>query len=136
MICVHSADGQGNRSTFNPTAVQGTDNFCIVGEDIEAAWPISQTQYKGIRRMSGTSFATPIGVAVAAFMLGLVERHSPDHAGWLTPLKSYHGVRAIFCALTQKRDAGYDLVNPLYNLSGGINAVQKVLNDIEYQLNR
>lgn len=136
VICVHSADGLGNRSKFNPTAFEGTDNFCIVGEDIEAAWPSAQLQYQGVRRMSGTSFATPIGVAVAAFMLDFVERNIPTHTEWLTPLRSYRGVRAIFNALSQRRDGAYRLVNPLYEFSRGDTAVTELLSKIENELNR
>lgn len=136
VICIHSADGLGNRSRFNPTAVEGTDNFCVVGENVEAAWPSGQTQYEGVRRMSGTSFATPVGVAVAAFMLEFVERSVPEHVKWLTPLRSYHGVRASFNALSQTRDGSYRLVNPLYEFSRGEAAVTQVLSSIETELNR
>lgn len=136
VICVHSADGLGNRSKFNPTAVEGTDNFCVVGEDIEAAWPSGQTQYQGVRRMSGTSFATPVGVAVAAFMLDFVEKNVPEHLEWLNPLRSYRGVRAMFNALSQERDGAYRLVNPLYGFSQGDSAITQVLSRIENELNR
>lgn len=136
VICVHSADGLGNRSKFNPTAVEGTDNFCVVGEDIKGAWPSGQTQYQGMRRMSGTSFATPVGVAVAAFMLDFVEKNVPEHSEWLTPLRSYRGVRAIFNSLSQGRDGAYRLVNPLYGFSQGDSAVTQVLSRIENELNR
>lgn len=136
VICIHSADGLGNRSKFNPTAVEGTDNFCVVGENIEAAWPSGQTQYEGVRRMSGTSFATPVGIAVAAFMLEFVERSVPEHAEWLTPLRSYRGVRTIFNALSQTRDGSYRLINPLYEFSRGEAAVTQILSKIENELNR
>lgn len=136
VICVHSADGLGNRSKFNPTPVEGTDNFCVVGEDIEAAWPSGQTQYQGVRRMSGTSFATPVGVAVAVFMLEYVEKKVPQHVEWLIPLRSYRGVRAIFNALSQRRDGPYHLVNPVYDFSRGESAIRQVLSKIEIELNR
>lgn len=136
VICMHSADGLGNRSAFNPTAHEDDDNFCVVGEDIEGAWPTGQAQYQGVRRMSGTSFATPVGVAVAAFMLEFVENNVPDPGQWLTPLRSYHGVQAIFRALSQRRDGAYRLVNPLYHFSRGESAVTQVLSRIENELNK
>jgi hypothetical protein len=136
VICVHSADGHGNRSLFNPTAREGSDNFCVVGENVEAAWPKGQTQYPGVRRMSGTSFATPIGVAVAAFMLGFVRQRLPGHTEWLNPLKSYLGVRAVFRALSQKRDSGYLIVNPLHKFSRGEDGITEVLSSISNELRR
>lgn len=136
VICVHSADGLGNRSKFNPTAVEGTDNFCVVGENIEAAWPSRQTEYQGVRRMSGTSFATPVGVAVAAFMIDFMEKNVPEHTEWLTPLRSYRGIRAIFNSLSQRRDDAYRLVNPLFEFSRGNNGVSQVISKIENELNR
>lgn len=135
VICVHSADGSGDRSKFNPTAVDGTDNFCVLGENIQAAWPQAQGRYQGLRRMSGTSFATPVGVAIAAFMIACMEKRFPDHPEWLTPLRSYGGVRAIFNALSQRRDGAYRLVNPLYEFARGDKAIAQVLCRIESDLN-
>jgi hypothetical protein len=136
VICVHSADGLGNVSPFNPTALKGTHNFCFVGENIEAAWPSSTpSKLGGLRRMSGTSFATPVAVAVAAFMIGFVSNKMPEHINWGIPLKSSEGIKAIFHAISERRNGQYDLVNPVRAFGGGTKeAQQKVLMDIRASL--
>ncbi|KAH7025646.1 uncharacterized protein B0I36DRAFT_293233 [Microdochium trichocladiopsis] len=70
VICVHSTDNLGNPSPFSPTA-QGI-SLATVGEAVKAAWPshlcpadaVEDTTHK-----SGTSFATPIMVGIAATLM-------------------------------------------------------------------
>ncbi|KAL2192637.1 peptidase S8/S53 domain-containing protein, partial [Corynascus similis CBS 632.67] len=136
VICVHSSDGYGNASSFNPTAQDGTDNFCFVGESIQAAWPSSKPdQSGGIKRMSGTSCATAVAVAVAAFMIGFVDDNMPEHTNWVVPLKSPDGIRAIFRAMSERRTGQYDMVNPVRAFGhGSEHEVQKLLTDIRSRL--
>ncbi|KAF4996328.1 hypothetical protein FGRMN_4579 [Fusarium graminum] len=72
VICVRSTAADGNPSTFNPIATPG-DNFAVVGEAVEGAWPRhlcdEQTNQSCLMHKSGTSFATPIAVGIAAFLL-------------------------------------------------------------------
>lgn len=131
MLCIHSADGHGNKSAFNPTAVKNKDNFCVVGEEIEGAWPGDDT----VRRMSGTSFATPVGVAIAAFMIAFVTDRKSEDEDWLINPKSNKGVQAMFHALAQDRD-GYHVVNPVYSFSGGGNPEVKIFSDIQAELDK
>ncbi|KAK4040989.1 hypothetical protein C8A01DRAFT_35046 [Parachaetomium inaequale] len=136
VICVHSADGFGNASPFNPTALHAAENFCFVGESLEAAWPSSTpNDLGGTRRMTGTAFATPVAVAVAALMIGFVSDNMPEHVNWDIPLRSPAGIRAIFRALSEQRNGQYDLVNPVRAFGGGTKAEQeKVLMDIRASL--
>lgn len=131
VIAVHSTDGHGNRSAFNPTPVDHDDNFCVVGEQLEGAW----SDY-GVRRMSGTSFAVPVSVSIAAFMIGFISQNIPDHGKWLVPLLSYEGVRTIFRILSERRDSGYDLVNPLGHFSGAENLGETLLRAVQSRLDR
>jgi hypothetical protein len=120
VICVHSADGLGNASLFNPSALRNADNFCVVGENIDAAWPsATPDELGGSKRMTGASFATPVAVAVAAFMIGFVGRRIPEHVDWGVPLKSPEGVKAIFEVLSERRNGHYDLVNPVRVFGSG-----------------
>ncbi|KAH6651316.1 hypothetical protein F5144DRAFT_589559 [Chaetomium tenue] len=111
VICVHSANGLGNASLFNPTELPTADNFCVLGEHVEAAWPSPSptTQLGGTRRMSGSATATSVAVAIAALMIAIIHDNVPeqDCAIWL---KSYDGVRAIFRSLSEQRNGLYDLV--------------------------
>jgi hypothetical protein len=114
VICVHSVDGLGNASSFNPTEVAGTDNFCVLGEHVDAAWPSFSptTQLGGTRRMSGSATATSVAVAIAALMITIVDDNTSEqeYASWL---KSYAGIRAVFRRLSEQRNGLYDLVNPV-----------------------
>lgn len=125
VICIHSADGHGNKSAFNPTAMSKEDNFCVVGEEVEGAWPGGD-----LRRMSGTSFATPVGVAIAAFMIAFVTQKKDKDKEWLYNPKSSTGVQAMFRALAQYRD-GYDVVNPVYSFSRGGNPGERIFRTIQ-----
>ncbi|KAK4156582.1 hypothetical protein C8A00DRAFT_12488, partial [Chaetomidium leptoderma] len=136
VICVHSSDGHGNASYFNPTGLAGTDNLCVVGENIEGARPsFTPHQLGGTKRMSGTSCATPVAVAIAALMIGFVDNHMPDHVDWVVPLQSAAGIRAVFHTLSERRTGQYDMVDPV-RAFGGSNEqeLQKVLTDIRSKL--
>ncbi|KAK3986501.1 peptidase S8/S53 domain-containing protein [Cladorrhinum sp. PSN332] len=113
VICVHSADGYGNPSKFNPTALQWKHNFCVLGEHIEAACPRSnEDDFGGVKRESGTSFATPVGVAIAAFLICYVAEKRPDSKSWKTPVKSPDGVMAMFEEMSENRGVGlYSSIN-------------------------
>jgi hypothetical protein len=136
VICIHSTDGLGNTSPFNPTALNNTDNFCVVGENVEAAWP-SEAPGKlgGTRRMSGTSVAASVAVAIAALMVGFVGHNIPEHDDWAIPLKSRDGIKAIFHTISERRDGQYDLVNPVKAFSGATeDERQRILRDIQAKL--
>ncbi|KAK3299815.1 peptidase S8/S53 domain-containing protein [Chaetomium fimeti] len=141
VICVHSADGLGNASLFNPTELPGPDddNFCFVGENIEGAWPSSMPdQAGGTRRMTGTSYATAVAIAVAALMIGFVRENMPEHVNWDIPPLSLAGIRAIFHTMSEQRNGQrYDLVNPVRVFGGDTPAEQQeVLEAIRTKLER
>ncbi|KAF1985820.1 subtilisin-like protein [Aulographum hederae CBS 113979] len=78
VLAVHSTDTLGNPSPFNPSPLPDRDNLATLGEAVRGAWPPAlcdlsanpeATQYK-----SGTSFATPILVAQAAFLLAFARQ--------------------------------------------------------------
>lgn len=85
--------------------------------------------------MSGTSCATAVAVAVAAFMIGFVDDNMPEHTNWVVPLKSPDGIRAIFRAMSERRTGQYDMVNPVRAFGhGSEHEVQKLLTDIRSRL--
>jgi subtilisin family serine protease len=112
VICIHSTDKHGNRSLLNPSPVEELDNFSILGQHIESTWPDENVAGQK-KRMTGTSFATPVAVALAAFLIAYVQQEIPD-LNTAIEIKSYEGITNIFRLLrkTNSRRDGYDLITP------------------------
>lgn len=72
VICVHSTNTYGSASDFSPTAEHNAVNLATVGESVQSAWPSAPD---GIASRSGTSYATPIMVGIAAFLLQYARIH-------------------------------------------------------------
>lgn len=95
VICVHSTDAHGNRSSFSPTAMPQDVNLATVGEGVISAWPMhlcgsddrgeAEEGEDGMYTMvkSGTSYATPIMAGIAAFLLLYARLSLPDSANLL-----------------------------------------------------
>jgi len=89
VICVYATDGMGTAFTGNPTTLKTSSyDFAALGIAVNSSWPKSvpipqserlNTTGSSKRRMTGTSFATPIAAGVAAciidfaYMIGLPE---------------------------------------------------------------
>lgn len=95
VICVHSTDDQGNQSKFSPAGMERSFNFAILGENLNAAWPLdcataapisaelkehlvgsvggTSPSNQGTRRMSGTSQATPLLAGIASTILHITR---------------------------------------------------------------
>ncbi|KAF3923713.1 Subtilisin [Dactylellina cionopaga] len=101
VLNIRSATGQSVRSPASPKALKGDDNFMILGEGIEAAWPKEpQDASYTTRFVSGTSFATPVAAGIASLVLEFSVQKSKsgcnipeDIAGILW---TYNGIRKIF----------------------------------------
>lgn len=78
VICVHSTNTYGSASDFSPTAELNAVNLATVGESIQSAWPSAP---EGLASRSGTSYATPIMVGIAAFLLQYARIHLPPKIG-------------------------------------------------------
>nr|XP_036579850.1 subtilisin-like protease [Colletotrichum truncatum]KAF6787530.1 subtilisin-like protease [Colletotrichum truncatum] len=68
VICVHSADGLGNRSAFTPSP-RDNMRIMVLGECINSAWPEKLSSPNNHKHMSGTSCAAPIAAGIAATVL-------------------------------------------------------------------
>jgi hypothetical protein len=140
VLCVHSATGMGDGSSFSPTPEE-TDtkkhNFSAVGECVKSYWPLkdpnaADAASKKYKYMSGTSFATPVAVSIAAFMVGYIQKNMPDHEWNVEPL-SPGGMQTIFRMMSKenKRD-GYDWISPQwFFLKYG---EDKIKQDLVYEL--
>jgi subtilisin family serine protease len=87
VICVHSTDADGNRSRFSRTALHRDANLATVGAAVRSNWPVrlcdTTTNPTCAQVRSGTSYATPIMVGIAAFLLQYARLHLADKADLL-----------------------------------------------------
>lgn len=136
VFCIHSTDGNGNPSGFNPTADETDVNFSLLGEHVLSHWPSG----KGGRNdasnvLSGTSVATPIAAGLAASVLSFVrqqEQSLPAGTDLLGPwLKDAHSMDTVLKSMVrQRRGAGYDYITP-HTLLGLYSSREEVYNKIK-----
>lgn len=124
VFCIHSSDGNGNHSAFNPTADDKDVNFSLLGEQVSSHWPIGKNGHnEHVKAMSGTSVATPIAAGLAAAILSFVrqqEQHLPP--GSESPLgpwlKDVHSMDEVLKSMVRQRRAGYDYITPRWLFDG------------------
>jgi len=125
VFCIHSTDGNGNPSAFNPTADEKDVNFSLLGENVCSHWPAGKNGHNDIVNvMSGTSVATPIAAGLAASVLSFVRQQEQGLAAGselLGPwLKDVHSMDAVLKSMVrQRRGAGYDYITPHVLLDTG-----------------
>ncbi|KAF2872788.1 hypothetical protein BDV95DRAFT_606360 [Massariosphaeria phaeospora] len=107
VICIHSTDGRGKASGFNPPPLRPSDNFSIVGEAIYSAWP-GDDEFK---RKSGTSFATPVAAGLAAFVLEYGMQNLQDEPEKLQRLMTCEGMKDVL-RLMAVEVGGYQYLRP------------------------
>lgn len=96
VIGIHSLDGYGNdNGGLNPPILTHRDNFGTLGLGIEMLWE-GVSEFK-----SGSSYATPIGAAVAANLLIWLDYMNKHRQDILDPyvytfLRTTEGVRHMF----------------------------------------
>ncbi|KAI9926347.1 hypothetical protein MW887_004111 [Aspergillus wentii] len=118
VFCIHSTDGNGNPSAFNPTADEKDVNFSLLGEHVRSHWPAGKNGHNDIVNfMSGTSVATPIAAGLAASVLSFVRQQEQGltaGSDLLGPwLKDVHSMDAVLNSMVrQRRGTGYDYITP------------------------
>jgi subtilisin family serine protease len=118
VFCIHSTDGNGNPSAFNPTADDKDVNFSLLGEHVRSHWPAGRNGHNDhVHVMSGTSVATPIAAGLAASVLSFVlqqEQDLPAGSDFLGPwLKDVHSMDAVLKSMVRgRRGVGYDYITP------------------------
>jgi subtilisin family serine protease len=106
VICISSTDGQGNRSSFNPSPVPGR-NLATVGEAVLSSWIGG-----GRKRKSGTSFAAPIAAGVAAIAMDYVRQKTPKSDQYVASrVRNRKGMLAVLKHLSSDRD-GFEYIAP------------------------
>jgi subtilisin family serine protease len=72
VFSINAATAYGRHAAYTANVQDGI-NFIVVGDNIKSAWPLKlAADEEGMRRMSGTSFATPAAAGVAALALEFV----------------------------------------------------------------
>ncbi|KAL2863360.1 peptidase S8/S53 domain-containing protein [Aspergillus lucknowensis] len=118
VFCIHSTDGNGNPSNFNPTASETDVNFSLLGEHVSSYWPAGiNGHHQTVNVMSGTSVATPIAAGLAASILSFVrqqDQHIAVESERLGPwLKRDNSMDAVFKTMVRRRRGmGYDYITP------------------------
>lgn len=117
-IGIHSCTPGGRRtSDFTPQRVDRNPNFAVVGERIPVHWLTSKGG--GFRLAQGTSFATPVAVAMGALILTFANQQrceinmesvstdvNPDN------LFKPWGMASVFAKISDTIDLYYSLVKP------------------------
>lgn len=125
VFCIHSTDGNGNPSAFNPTADEKDVNFSLLGEHVYSHWPAGKNGHNDcVHAMSGTSVATPIAAGLAASLLSFVrqqDQYMTSENELLGPwLKDVHSMDAVLKSMVrQRRGVGYDYITPHILLDRG-----------------
>ncbi|OQU94560.1 hypothetical protein CLAIMM_00905 [Cladophialophora immunda] len=118
VFCIHSTDGNGNPSNFNPTASETDVNFSLLGEHVSSHWPAGMNGHnQTVNALSGTSVATPIAAGLAASVLSFVrqqDQHIAVESERLGPwLKRDNSMDAVFKSMVRRRrGVGYDYITP------------------------
>ena len=117
IICVNSSTVDDEKSVFSPRGITGRPNFSVIGEDIEAAWPMGLNEGRQLKRMSGTSCATPIAAGIAALILEFAVKDAPE-VRRLSKRKAELwravGMRSVLksCLTEQHTDGTYNFLKP------------------------
>ncbi|RWA11934.1 hypothetical protein EKO27_g3171 [Xylaria grammica] len=110
VICAHSTTWRGSKAERNPGLEEGR-NFSFVGEHVRPIWPAKNpVDDNRMKYKSGTSYAAPVAVSMAAFMIGYIQKKMPDYS-WVIKPWSPVGISRIFGMMAVEID-GYDWVSP------------------------
>lgn len=118
VFCIHSTDGNGNPSSFNPTASEKDVNFSLLGQHVSSHWPAGINGHnQTVNVMSGTSVATPIAAGLAAMILSFVRQQDQNvvvESERLAPwLKRDNSMDAVLQSMVRRRrGVGYDYITP------------------------
>ena len=115
VLCIYATDGKGNNYDSNPKCLKKSGyHFASLGVAVESAWiePAGQPSAESAsRRMSGTSFATPIVAGIAAYILDFARMHGLDDASY-RKLRSREGMEELLAKWFVDKVGELDYVYP------------------------
>jgi subtilisin family serine protease len=101
VLCIYATDGKGNNYDCNPKCLKKSGyHFATLGVAVKSAWienpdqHLEESEESASRRMSGTSFATPIVAGIAAYILDFARMHGLDDASY-RKLRSREGMEEL-----------------------------------------
>ncbi|KAF4633983.1 hypothetical protein G7Y89_g4133 [Cudoniella acicularis] len=121
VIRINAADSYGNAAGFSPTDGAGR-RICTLGEAVPSCK--LDVKNEAVHR-SGTSFATPIAVAIAAIVLGFMDgagdMGAPEDFEQLKPLlRTRSGMESVLCKTCvlqgENKRAGFSYITPWFFL--------------------
>lgn len=129
VICVNSANGEGNPSGYNPDEPKPGRNLSALGEGVKSSWP---TSFKlGQQRQSGTSVATPIAAALAAVVLDYVRHEMPESDKfYVSKLRMRKGMLEVLVGLMSKKRGGYQYLNPMQLFDRSRSSIYGTIRDV------
>ncbi|UPL04373.1 hypothetical protein LCI18_015307 [Fusarium solani-melongenae] len=114
VIRINSSDGDGVPSGFNPNA-EGGRRICTLGEGVPSCQPDPDNPHKIMYR-SGTSFATPIAAAIAAIILGFIDKvdfsEFTNSKDLLPRLCTAFGMGKVLCETCASKRSGFSYITP------------------------
>lgn len=142
VITVHAASADGKPCASNPFAELG-NSLSILGKNVEAAWIRDEVadNSAALRRMTGTSVATPIAAGVVSLLLELAMLDVPGDPGteatlrrMLPMLKTYDGMMDLLMSMAVRTQGGdyhnivpWNVLNPSKSLADITKYVEWVL---------
>jgi len=114
VFCIHAGTHDEMAPKINPDPQDGDDNFLVLGCDILSSWPGFNADGSGRKEYkTGTSFAVPVAVSIAAFMVAYISKLEPKCDKWHNKPMSPIGLRKIFQAMVrEQKNPTYDWVSP------------------------
>jgi Subtilase family len=111
VICVYSADGEGNGSHFNPSP-ENNMALSVVGEAVESSWLENKTV-----RESGTSSATPIAAGIAGILMDYLlfvrkGNWTEEHTFIANKIKRPHGMLKVMKSHLCTERQGFHFLTP------------------------